>query len=161
MEEEFLQRIQKHKGIVYKICKMYCQNVHEQDDLFQEIMYQVWKSYPTFRGESTFSTWLYRIALNTSIFHFKKEKKAASKPNEKEQCIADEIEETYTENREHLVTEMYQAIQQLNAIERAILFYYLEGFSGQEIAKEVGLTEGNIRVKMNRIKEKLRKLVTK
>ncbi|WP_042722481.1 sigma factor, partial [Flavobacterium sp. B17] len=79
-EQEFLDQIEKHKGIIFKISKMYMDDKDDRDDLFQEITYQVWKAYPNFRGQSEFSTWLYRVALNTAIIFLKNEKKEASLP---------------------------------------------------------------------------------
>ncbi len=76
LEKEFLEEIEKHKAVIFKISKMYMDNYDDQKDLFQEITYQVWKAYPTFRGKSKFSTWLYRVALNTAIVFLKSEKKA-------------------------------------------------------------------------------------
>lgn len=73
-EQDFLEKIEKHKGIIFKISKMYMHEKEDRDDLFQEITYQVWKAYPSFRGQSEFSTWLYRIALNTAIIFLKSEK---------------------------------------------------------------------------------------
>lgn len=81
-EKEFLDRIEKHKGILFKISKMYVDDVQDREDLFQEITFQVWKAYPKFRGESEFSTWLYRIALNTAMVFLKSEKKRSIIGNE-------------------------------------------------------------------------------
>ncbi len=158
LEKEFLEKIEKHKGVIFKISKMYMDNFDDQKDLFQEITFQVWKAYPTFEGRSAFSTWLYRIALNTAIIFLKSEKKRSFIKN-------DEVENfkitqnDYNEEEELKLKKMYDAINQLNAIDKALIFYYLEDFSGREIASQLGITEVNARVKLNRAKEKLKELI--
>ena len=158
LEKEFLEKIEKHKGVIFKISKMYMDNFDDQKDLFQEITFQVWKAYPTFEGRSAFSTWLYRIALNTAIIFLKSEKKRSFIQN-------DEVENfkitqnDYNEEEELKLKKMYDAINQLNAIDKALIFYYLEDFSGKEIASQLGITEVNARVKLNRAKEKLKELI--
>lgn len=158
LEKEFLEKIEKHKGVIFKISKMYMDNFDDQKDLFQEITFQVWKAYPTFEGRSAFSTWLYRIALNTAIIFLKSEKKRSFIQN-------DEVENfkitqnDYNVEEELKLKKMYDAINQLNAIDKALIFYYLENFSGREIASQLGITEVNARVKLNRAKEKLKELI--
>ena len=158
LEKEFLEKIEKHKGVIFKISKMYMDNFDDQKDLFQEITFQVWKAYPTFGGRSAFSTWLYRIALNTAIIFLKSEKRRSFIQN-------DEVENfkitqnDYNEEEELKLKKMYEAINQLNAIDKALIFYYLEDFSGKEIASQLGITEVNARVKLNRAKEKLKELI--
>jgi len=157
-EKEFICQIEKHKGIIFKISKMYMDNKDDCDDLFQEIMYQAWKSYAGFRGESEFSTWLYRIALNTAIMFLKSDKKRS--------FIAREdftdykiIQDDYDHEKEEKLSEMYAAIHQLSSIDKAFIFYYLEDFSRKEIAEQMGISEGNVRVKMNRAKNKLKDIL--
>ncbi|MGZ5265110.1 MAG: RNA polymerase sigma factor [Kaistella sp.] len=158
LEQEFLEKIEKHKGVIFKISKMYMDNFDDQKDLFQEITFQVWKAYPSFEGRSEFSTWLYRIALNTAIVFLKSEKKRSFIQN-------DEVEnfkinqEDYSDVEELNLKKMYEAINRLNAIDKALIFYYLENYSGKQIAEQLGISEGNARVKLNRAKEKLKELI--
>lgn len=157
-EQDFLDKIEKHKGIIFKISKMYMDDKDDRDDLFQEITYQVWKAYPGFKGQSEFSTWLYRIALNTAIIFLKNEKKRSfiSNGSYTEYKIA---HEEFSNDKEEKLNEMYKAINQLNPIDKAFIFYYLEDFSGREIAEQMGISEGNVRVKMNRAKNKLKDIL--
>ena len=158
LEKTFLEQIEKHKGVIFKISKMYMDNFDDQKDLFQEITFQVWKAYPTFEGKSQFSTWLYRVALNTAIIFLKSEKKRSFIKNdeiENFKIVADD----YDDDEEKKLAKMYKAIQQLNEIDKAPIFYYLEDFSGKEIADNMGISEGNARVKLNRAKEKLKQLI--
>ena len=157
-EREFLEKIDKHKGIIFKISKMYMDNRDDQNDLFQEIVYQVWKSFSSFEGKSEFSTWLYRIALNTAIIFLKSEKRRSFIQND-DVSVYKIKEEDYNLEDELKLKQMYEAIQQLNPIDKALIFYYLEDFSGKEIAEQMGISEGNARVKLNRAKEKLREII--
>ncbi|ASK29833.1 RNA polymerase subunit sigma-70 [Chryseobacterium sp. T16E-39] len=158
LEKEFLDKIEKHKGIIFKISKMYMDNKDDRDDLFQEITYQVWRAYPGFKGESEFSTWLYRIALNTAIIFLKSEKKRSFIANEDISNYKISQEE-YDSGKEEKLSAMYLAIHQLNSIDKAFIFYYLEDVSGREIADQMGISEGNVRVKMNRAKNKLKDIL--
>ena len=133
-------------------------NSEDRDDLFQEIIFQVWKAFPKFRGESEFSTWLYRIALNTAIVFLKSEKKRNFINNSDFTNYKIEQDE-YDLEKEEKLSKMYSAINQLNAIDKAFIFYYLEDFSGKKIAEQMGISEGNVRVKMNRAKNKLKEIL--
>lgn len=157
-EQEFLDKMEKHKGIIFKISKMYMSEKDDRDDLFQEITYQIWKAYPNFRGQSEFSTWLYRIALNTAIIFLKTEKRRSFISNEDFSGIK-VIQDEYDEEKEEKLASMYKAIQQLDSLDKAFIFYYLEDFSGKEIADQMGISEGNARVKMNRAKNKLKDIL--
>ncbi|MBB6370436.1 RNA polymerase sigma factor [Chryseobacterium shigense] len=158
LEQEFLDKIEKHKGIIFKISKMYMSEKEDRNDLFQEITYQIWKAYPHFRGESEFSTWLYRIALNTAIIFLKTEKKRSFISNEDFSGYKI-IQDDYDYGKEEKLAQMYEAVRQLNSIDKAFIFYYLEDFSGKEIAEQMGISEGNARVRMNRAKNKLKDIL--
>ncbi|MDQ1095565.1 MULTISPECIES: RNA polymerase sigma factor [Chryseobacterium] len=158
LEHEFLAKMEKHKGILFKISKMYMDEKDDRDDLFQEIIYQVWKAYPNFKGESEFSTWMYRIALNTAIIFLKSEKKRSLISHEDYTEYKIEQDE-YDHEKEERLEKMYAAIHQLNPIDKAFIFYYLENFSGKQIAEQMGISEGNVRVKMNRAKNKLKDIL--
>lgn len=157
LESEFLERVEKHKGVLFKISKMYMDEPEDQNDLFQEITYQLWKAYPTFEGKSKFSTWMYRVALNTAIVFLKSEKKRSFISREEVQNI--DLKEETSSQEELKVKIMYDAIHQLSPIDKALIFYYLEDYSGKEMAEQMGITEGNCRVKLNRAKQKLTELV--
>lgn len=159
LEQEFIRKIEQHKGILFKISKMYMTENDDRDDLFQEITYQLWKAFPGFRGESEFSTWLYRISLNTAIIFLKTEKRRSfiAREDFSNQII---VQEDYDYHKEERLKEMYKAIHQLNPIDKAFIFYYLEDFSGKQIAEQMGISEGNVRVKMNRAKNKLKDILS-
>lgn len=156
-EQEFLNRIEKHKGILYKVSKMYMDNSDDQQDLFQEIVCQLWKSYDSFRNESQFSTWMYRVAVNTSIVFLKKEKRKVDKYEIASENIKDDEGDSHI--KESQIDHFYKAVQKLEKIDKAIIFYQLEGFSHKEIGDNLGISEGNARVKLNRAKEKLKEII--
>ncbi|KIO50563.1 RNA polymerase sigma factor [Flavobacterium hibernum] len=156
-EQEFLNRIEKHKGILYKVSKMYMDNSDDQQDLFQEIVCQLWKSYDSFRNESQFSTWMYRVAVNTAIVFLKKEKRKVDKYEIASENIRDD--EGDSDIKESQIDHFYKAVQKLEKIDKAIIFYQLEGFSHKEIGDNLGISEGNARVKLNRAKEKLKEII--
>lgn len=138
---------------------MYMDNPEDQQDLFQEIVCQLWKAYDSFRNESKFSTWMYRVAVNTAIVFFKKEKRKVpvsplSSDNIKE-------EEDDSDIKEAQINHFYRAVNQLDKIEKALVFYHLEGYSHKEIGKNMGISEGNARVKLNRTKNKLKEIIEK
>lgn len=156
-EHEFLTRIEKHKGILYKVSKMYMDTTDDQQDLFQEIIFQLWKSYDSFRNESQFSTWMYRVAINTAIVFLKKEKRKVDKYEIPSENIKDEEDDSHI--KESQLEHFYKAVQKLEKIDKAIIFYQLEGFSHKEIGANLGISEGNARVKLNRAKEKLKEII--
>lgn len=156
-EQEFLNRIEKHKGILYKVSKMYMDNPDDQQDLFQEIICQLWKAYDSFKGESQFSTWMYRVAINTAIVFLKKEKRKVDKYEIPGENIREEDGDAAL--KESQLEHFYKALQKLDKIDKAIIFYQLEGFSHREISENLGISEVNARVKLNRAKEKLKEII--
>lgn len=157
-QDEFLSLLESHKAMIHKVCHLYCWNESDREDLFQEIIIQLWKAWPGFRGESRFSTWLYRIALNTAISGLRRQKNNMIfiEPEKMPAGIKDDGEDTAKAER---LTELYTAIRQLSELERAIVMLYLEDKGYDEMEYILGINQNNLRVKMNRIKEKLRKLL--
>lgn len=156
-EQEFLTLIIQHKGILYKVSRMYFDNLEDQQDLFQEIILQLWKSLDSFKGNSQFSSWMYRVALNTAIVFFKKEKRKPDKFNSiKVEPIAQDV---YSTEKDLQLVHFYKAVKELNKIEKALILQFIEGFSGKEIADNLGLSEVNVRVKLNRTKKKLQEII--
>lgn len=158
-EKEFLNLIENHKGILHKVGRMYMENVADREDLHQEIIIQLWKSYERFKGDSAFSSWMYRVAVNTAISYFKKEKRRSETYTH---SVLKEPETIPYDNRNDEQLELfYKAVQQLTAVEKAVIFYFMEGLSHREIGQQLGITEVNARVKLNRTKEKLQNIIKK
>jgi len=143
--------------MLYKVCRLYCFSEYDRQDLFQEIIVQLWKSYPKFRGESKFSTWLYRIALNTAISDLRKQRRRIT-PLDPDHLPAQLQDMQYPRQQEEQVQQLYAAINQLTEVEKALVMLYLEDKSYDEMEEILGINQNNLRVKMNRIKEKLRQL---
>ncbi len=152
-EKEFISLLKQHQKIVYKVCNLYMDLHSDREDLFQEITLQAWKAYGNFRGDAKFSTWLYRVALNTAITFFRKEKR---KPSIHLTDIVPEQPEDNYDPIEEQVKAMYAAIGNLSKIDKAIVMLYLEDYSYIEIGDMMGITANNVAVKMNRIKTKLK-----
>lgn len=158
MEREFLQIIKKNQGIIHKVCNIYCDDQDDRNDLFQEIVAQLWKSFPSFREESKFTTWMYRVALNTAITVFKKTKR---RPDQNRLTyenfqVKDENYDTETEEE---IKNLHRAVAQLTGVEKSIVLLFLENRKYEEIAEITGITQNYVRVKMNRIKKKLKKFM--
>ena len=160
IEQEFLRQLYDNQNIVHKICRIYTNNQYAHEDLFQEIVIQLWKAYPKFRGDAKFTTWAYRIALNTAITLFKKNNKQPKIDKNKELFNLN-IQAEYNNDEIEKIQTMYNAIYQLNDIEKALIMLFLEDKSYKEIAEIMGISEGNARIKMMRTKDKLKKLISK
>ena len=158
MEKEFLQIVQKNQGIIHKVCNIYCDFEEDRNDLFQEIVAQLWKSYPSFRNDSKFSTWMYRVALNTAITSFKKNKRRPDQ-NRLSNVNFQIAEEKYDTETEENIKLLHKAVSQLTGVEKSIVLLFLENKKYEEIAEITGITQNYVRVKMNRIKKKLKKLM--
>lgn len=156
-KEEFLSLIEKHQGIIHKVSKMYCDREECQRDLFQDILVQLWQSYPRFNNKSKFSTWMYRVSLNTAIAQFKKDKRN-TEDSVSELPINVFEDETFTE-KEKKRELVHVAINKLNKAEKAIIILYMDDYSYEEIAEITGITISNVGVKINRIKSKLQKIL--
>jgi RNA polymerase sigma-70 factor (ECF subfamily) len=158
LEKEFVEQLEADQNIVHKICRLYTDNQDAHNDLFQEVTIQLWKAYPKFRGDSKFSTWMYRVALNTAITLYRKSKRSVQ--TQRYETVEFKIEDT-TEDDETMeqLTLLYGAVKQLNDIEKALVFLYLEDKNYREIAETLGISEVNARVKMNRIKTKLTNII--
>ena len=159
-QNEFLHQLSENQGIIHKICRIYTDNIHDHEDLFQEIVIQTWKSYSNYRGDAKFSTWIYKIGLNTALALFKKK-------NHKKEELHENLthfkiyDDNSHEEKDAQIQAMYDAIHILSDVEKALIMMFLEDKPYKEISEILGITEGNARVKMNRAKEKLRNLIKK
>nr|WP_237690408.1 sigma-70 family RNA polymerase sigma factor [Salegentibacter tibetensis] len=150
--------MEKYQNIAHKICRIYTNDQDSHNDLFQEITIQLWKAYPKFRGEAKFSTWMYRVALNTAITLYRKKKRSIRTQDFDTVDFKIKAEE-YDDETEQQLKVMYSAIQELNDIEKALVFLYLEDKNYRDISETLGITEVNARVKMNRVKTKLKNIL--
>ena len=154
-EKIFISILEKHKGIIYKVAKTYCYNTADLDDLIQEIILQIWQSIASYNYKNKWSTWIYRVALNTSISFYRKNKTRKEKTVNLPLII--EVSNDYDEpsDDENLLL-LKRIIQELKEIDRALILLHLEGLSSQEIAEIISITPTNVTTKVSRIKKKLK-----
>ncbi|AYD49231.1 sigma-70 family RNA polymerase sigma factor [Arachidicoccus soli] len=150
--------IKEHEFLLNKICRVYTQALQDRQDLFQEIVIQLWKSYPNFKGDAKISTWMYKVAIYTSITGLRKKKNFihSTEPENLPQ-VGSELQ--YDNTKDKQLENLYTAIAQLNEIEKAIIMLYLENKNYAEMEEIMGINQGNLRVKMNRIKDKLKQII--
>ncbi|WP_304238209.1 RNA polymerase sigma factor [Jiulongibacter sediminis] len=151
MEQAFLEMINQHRGIILRVCRLYEDNSENRRDLFQEIVLQLWRSYPRFQGGSKLSTWVYRVALNTAITIFRKTSKSPKTVSIDHGLTLVDFQDFGNDQMQVL----YAAIDQLNKLEKGLILLYLEDKNYQEMAEITGYTETSVGVKLHRIKNKL------
>lgn len=156
IKDNFVRDIKQNELLIHKVCRMYGNTPDDRKDLFQEIVIQLWKVYPKFRGESKFSTWLYRVSINTAITGLRKQKKHIV--SVELDTLPEIVSAHYSANEEDQLKQLYTAIGKLNELEKALIILYLDSKSYQEMEDILGINEGALRVKMSRTKEKLRQL---
>ncbi len=156
----FTELVEKNQGIIHKVCRIYTDDKDSHDDLFQEIVLQLWRSYDSFKGDSKFSTWMYRVSLNTAITLIRKKTKSSETDFNEAQFLnlTSEDKDEFLEER---ITLLYAAIRLLNDVERALVLLFLEDLPYKDIAETLGISEVNARVKMNRVKIKLKEIMSK
>lgn len=159
LHQQFTSVIKENKGLIFKVSAMYTNSTDDRNDLQQEIVYQLWKSFGSFNQDSKLSTWMYRVALNTAISHLKQTKRRVSTiPLDLD---ADRFAEDYDRTEEEQIQQLYAQIQSLNLLDRGIILLFLEGKKYEEIASIIGITPSNVGTRISRIKEKLRMQLTK
>jgi RNA polymerase sigma factor (sigma-70 family) len=158
LEREFLQIIRENQGIIHKVCNIYCDVEEDRNDLFQEIVAQLWKAFPSFRNESKVTTWMYRVGLNTAITSFKKSKR---RPDRNQLSLENFqlADDDYDNETEEQIKILQKVVNQLTGIEKSIILLFLENKKYEEISEITGITQNYVRVKMNRIKKKLKVLM--
>jgi RNA polymerase sigma-70 factor (ECF subfamily) len=155
---DFIKLIREHEGIIYKITRVYLDKKEDQQDLYQEIVYQLWKSFDSFRSDSKWSTWMYRVALNTAISFLKRDR---SKPKKVSSDHLDHLKmEPFDPVMEQRIEWLYKSIQELSVVEKGIILLYLEGKSHQEISGITGFSATNVGTRISRIKEKLKRQIS-
>ena len=154
-EALFVKQLKENQNIIHKICRLYAEDEDAHKDLFQEISIQLWKAFPKFRGDSKFSTWMYRVGLNTAITLYRKSLRTIkSQPIE---SVGYKLShEDYDNTKDEQLKLIYEAVKKLNDIDKGIIFLFLESKNYKEISDTLGISEVNARVRMNRIKTKLK-----
>ncbi|TPE42483.1 RNA polymerase sigma factor [Pontibacter mangrovi] len=158
-KEHFTRAIEENEGLIYKVTLLYTDSLQDREDLYQEIVFQLWKSYDSFDEFSKLSTWMYRVAMNTAIYNLKKNNRKVGT------TTIDPMVERIAEHKDHSEDEklklLHDQIQKLNLLEKGIILLYLEGKSHDEIAEIIGITTSNVGTKISRIKKKLKSQINK
>ncbi len=156
--DAFLAAISENHNLIFKVASIYGNSIEDRNDLKQEIIYQLWKSYETFNQKSSLSTWIYRVALNVAIYHLKMVKrKILTLPLDEQFLNFHEVDNREIEERWEIFK---QHIDNLSLLDKGIIILYLENKSHEEIAQIIGISISNVGAKLSRIKEKLRKQIS-
>lgn len=156
LKHTFVRLIQTHQGILNSICNVYFKKIEERKDARQEIILQLWKSYPNFRGDSKPSTWIYKVALNT-VLNLVKKKQKEPFSQDLDQLNKLAIPPLLDDD----IQQLKHLISLLNQADKALVILYLEGYKHEEIARTLDISASNVSTRLNRIKEKLRTLYKK
>ena len=154
IQEEFQSQIERHKKILYKVCNAYCKDRDGREDLAQEILFQLWRSYGKFDGRCQYSTWMYRIALNVAISFYRSESARGRLVVADEERVLAAVDPGGAEPEE--VRLLYAFIGGLDPLHKALMLLYLDGFSYGEIAATLGISETNVATKMSRMKLRMK-----
>ena len=152
-EKEFAQIVREHKRRIYTVCYIFSKDADEVADLFQEILINMWKGFPAFRGESTVSTWIWRVSLNTCINTSKKRRRLDTIPLNVNINPYEDVDEDALQIRQ-----LYERINRLGLVDRSIILMWLENLSYEEIGAILGISVKNVSVKLVRIREKLKQM---
>lgn len=153
-QERFQSLLEEHKKILYKICRSYCPNPADRDDLAQEIVVQLWRSFPRFDNRVRFSTWMYRIALNVAISSYRRERVRTRHLVNASGYVLEAVDISAGINED--IQALYQWIEGLPPLDKALVILYLDGNSYQEIADVLGVSQTNVATKIGRLKQRLR-----
>lgn len=156
-KQAFLQTLEAHQGIIYKVVHVYCPVKEEQEDLVQEIILQVWRSYPNYNPTFKMSTWLYRIALNVAISFYRKNVLRSNKMTPYQESDFQQLSDASVKSLGEELDLLHQFINRLKELDKALMLLYLEEKSYKEIAEIMGISESNVGTKINRIKQRLKK----
>jgi len=153
-QERFQALLDKHKRILYKVCHSYCGNPDDREDLAQEIIVQLWRSFGRFDERYRFSTWMYRISLNVAISFYRRESTRTRRVISGDEKVLDAVDETRSQPED--IRLLYEFIEKLDEVNKALVLLYLDGNSYAEIASVLGITETNVATKINRLKNSLK-----
>lgn len=155
-ETQFLEQVRENQGIIYKLVGLYASDAEEKKDLYQEVLLQAWKAWPSFRGDAKFSTWLYRICLNTILTQKRKNNPVEYKDSL--EPISPSVQHSSIQQENAL--SLQKAIRQLAETDRAIISMHLDGYENSEIAEALGISNNHVAVKLHRCKQQLGNLLT-
>jgi RNA polymerase sigma factor (sigma-70 family) len=151
-DAQFAELLERHRGIVFKVAAAYCRNPADREDVAQEIVTQLWRAFPSFDTTRTFSTWMYRIALNVAISFVRTNSARIRHTVALEETH--DVEESSTAEPDERTRLLYELIGRLDALNRALLLLYLDERSYRDIAAILGISETNVATKISRLKQR-------
>jgi RNA polymerase sigma-70 factor, ECF subfamily len=159
-EERFLKLVRENDGRLRHICRVYARDIEARKDLYQEIMFQLWRSLPSFAGASSMDTWVYRVALNTALTHARRRSVRAETPLEEDHAEAADLAASLDAADDTLdpsdrSDRLYAAIARLGDVDRMLVTMFLDDRSYREMAEVIGISESHVGVKLHRIKKSL------
>ena len=158
-EKRFEEIIESHRDQIYRMCWGFAKNAFDVDDIFQEVVINIWKGYAGFKGDSSLSTWIYRITVNTCLLWKRRKNKIQEKSSELDLSVNMIQEEVEGREKNENILALRKAIQELKKIDRTLILLLLEGCSYKEISEISGLTVSNVGAKINRIKTKIKQIM--
>jgi RNA polymerase sigma factor (sigma-70 family) len=160
-KDKFISVIKDNQNLIYKICYSYCSDAENRKDLQQEILLQLWNSFSKFDGRAKLSTWIYRIALNTAITFYRNDSKHSDKKVSIDASIISLSDFEYVPEQDENITMLYQFIEKLNEMDKALILLYLDDNKQKDIAEILGISETNVATKISRIKRFLKEQFSK
>ncbi len=154
IQDKFIFEIDSHQNIIYKICHLYTKKTIDFNDLYQDIVLQLWKSYPTFKGKSKLSTWIYKVSLNTAFYKLRQEKGKLNLDSLTQ--FHYDIPEICDSDKKENIERVKELLSELTDIEKALITLHLDEYSYDEISEIMGITKTNVATKISRIKQKLK-----
>lgn len=158
--DDFITAIQDHEKILFKICNSYCVQVEDRKDLMQEMLIQLWTSFPRYDKQYKFSTWMYRVALNVAISFYRKHRKHVENRVDPIAGILEIAADPLETEPDERLAQLHHFVQQLDSLNKALMVLYLEGHSYKEMAEILGISETNVATKISRIKQQLKQKLT-
>ncbi len=152
-ETIFKQWLGEHQGLIFKVIRAYAGTPEDQDDLFQEVLLQLWFSIPNFQGKAKVSTWIYRVVLNTALIWNRSEKRR--RKHSTSLSVFEPQQRNYSGQSEEVIGQLYGAIRKLSKVDASVMLMYLDGLAYSEMAEILGISESNVGVKLNRAKKQL------
>lgn len=157
--EDFLRVLSDYQGIVHKVCLIYFKGEADRKDNFQEVIYNLWKAFPTLENREKIASWIYRIAINTSISKIRTDKRFIYHESMSE--FSSSIDASHEMDRDEDLKMLLAAIRQLNEIDKSIMLLHLEDHNYDEIASIIGITKSNVGVRINRSKKIIKNYLSK
>ena len=162
-EQKFLKLVNENRDRILRVCRVYAWNTADQDDLYQEILFQVWRGLPALKESNFANTWLYRVAINTAISFVRKRASRLDRVvhfDHADLTRTIEAQQTTDEKTDDRMANLYNAIYKLNPIEKALVTLFLEDLTYEQIAEATGINANNVGVMLHRAKKKLSSLMT-